>query len=180
MRWTNAMPLTPLFRLVSGRQHRLMAFKPNRGAIQRYQAAVGALMYAAVSTRPDISFAVGQLSQYASNPDKSHIKALTQVFRYLRGAPDRHASPILVLVGWKTPQHWWDTATQTGQATLLNAAPPLAMPSYSVEALWRGSPSGQRTIALSTVEAEYMGRCLSHQGEHLAPVLIGRTWLCLP
>ena len=55
---------------------------------RRYQAAVGALMFAAVCTRPDISFAVGQLSQYASNPDTSHKNALTQVFRYLRGAID--------------------------------------------------------------------------------------------
>jgi Reverse transcriptase (RNA-dependent DNA polymerase) len=60
-------------------------FKANPTAIRTYQAAVGALMFAAICTRPDIAFAVGQLSQYASNPDKSHFSALTQCFRYLRG-----------------------------------------------------------------------------------------------
>jgi Reverse transcriptase (RNA-dependent DNA polymerase) len=37
-----------------------------------YQMAIGSLMYAAITTRPDISFAVQQLSQYSSNPGRQH------------------------------------------------------------------------------------------------------------
>ncbi|KAJ2968982.1 hypothetical protein NUW54_g13069 [Trametes sanguinea] len=47
----------------------------NEQTRQLYQAMVGLLMYAALGTRPDITHAVQQLSQYASNPAPAHITA---------------------------------------------------------------------------------------------------------
>jgi hypothetical protein len=38
----------------------------------RYANAVGSLMYAMVSTRPDISHEVGVVSRYMENPGKDH------------------------------------------------------------------------------------------------------------
>ena len=35
---------------------------------RQYQAAIGSLIYASVATRPDLSSAVGVLSQFSSNP----------------------------------------------------------------------------------------------------------------
>jgi hypothetical protein len=53
-----------------------------------YQSMVGALMYAAIGTRPDIMYAVMRLSQYASNPGPDHWTAAKRVFRYLSGTRD--------------------------------------------------------------------------------------------
>ena len=50
-----------------------------------YASIVGSLMYAQVCTRPDISFAVGVLGRYQSNPGIEHWKAAKKVLRYLQG-----------------------------------------------------------------------------------------------
>ncbi|XP_038970866.1 secreted RxLR effector protein 161-like [Phoenix dactylifera] len=50
-----------------------------------YASAVGSLMYAQTCTRPDISFAVGMLGRYQSNPGMDHWKAAKKVMRYLQG-----------------------------------------------------------------------------------------------
>ena len=53
-----------------------------------YANAVGNLMYAMVSTRPDISHAVGVVSRFMANPGKEHWQAVKWVLRYLRGTSD--------------------------------------------------------------------------------------------
>ncbi|KAJ9535587.1 hypothetical protein OSB04_un001276 [Centaurea solstitialis] len=61
---------------------------PNKGAPVsqlEYSRAIGCLMYAMISTRPDIAFAVGKLSRYTSNPSSHHWQALNRVFKYLKG-----------------------------------------------------------------------------------------------
>lgn len=37
-----------------------------------YANAVGSIMYAMVSTRPDLAFGVGLVSRFMSNPSKEH------------------------------------------------------------------------------------------------------------
>ncbi|GKF98114.1 zinc finger, CCHC-type containing protein [Tanacetum coccineum] len=49
-----------------------------------YSRAIGYLMYAMTSSRPDISYAVGKLSRFTSNPSNHHWEAITRVFRYLK------------------------------------------------------------------------------------------------
>ena len=51
---------------------------------QKYQSAVGSLMYLSVCSRPDIAFAVGNLARFSSKPTKQHWKALKRVLRYLK------------------------------------------------------------------------------------------------
>jgi len=48
-------------------------------------SVVGSLMYDQTCTRPDISFAVGMLGRYQSNPGLEHWKATKKVLRYLQG-----------------------------------------------------------------------------------------------
>ena len=50
-----------------------------------YQCIIGSMMYLAVCTRPDISFAAGILGRFASNPDESHLEAAMRVLRYIKG-----------------------------------------------------------------------------------------------
>ncbi|XP_071686991.1 secreted RxLR effector protein 161-like [Rutidosis leptorrhynchoides] len=64
---------------------------PNKGhpvSQLEYSRAIGSLMYAMISTRPDIAFAVGKLSRYTSNPSSVHWQALNRVFKYLKGTMD--------------------------------------------------------------------------------------------
>eukprot|EP00253_Pinus_taeda_P034904 PITA_34904 len=53
-----------------------------------YASVVGSLVYAMVSSRPDIAHAVGVLSRFMSKPGKEHWTAVKQVFRYLCGTSD--------------------------------------------------------------------------------------------
>lgn len=53
-----------------------------------YINSVGALMYLAVSTRPDIAYTVSKLARFNSNPGKTHWAAVKHLFRYLKGTMD--------------------------------------------------------------------------------------------
>ena len=45
-------------------------------------------MYLAIATRPDISYAVGLLGRFSSNPGLAHWKAAKHLLRYLQGSKD--------------------------------------------------------------------------------------------
>lgn len=92
-----------------------------------YQHAVGKLMYAAIHTRPDISLAIGRLSQRLSDPAKHRGHALKHLLRYIRSTIDLgivyggSGSPKRV-VGYadsdyaadnKTVYQYWDTSTRS-------------------------------------------------------------------
>ena len=49
-----------------------------------YGSLVGALLFLAVCTRPDISFAVGVLSKFVSKPQKQHWEAALNLVGYLK------------------------------------------------------------------------------------------------
>ena len=53
-----------------------------------YASVVGSLMYLQTCTRPDISFVVGMLGRYQSNPGIDLWKAAKKVMRYLQGTKD--------------------------------------------------------------------------------------------
>ena len=55
---------------------------------ERYQRLVGKLIYLS-HTRPDISYAVGVVSQFASNPQKEHMEAIDRILRYLKTTPGK-------------------------------------------------------------------------------------------
>ena len=52
--------------------------------INRYQKKVGSLLYAAVTTRADIAFAVSRLSRFMTNPAPGHHAAADRVLLYLK------------------------------------------------------------------------------------------------
>nr|GEW23088.1 hypothetical protein [Tanacetum cinerariifolium] len=53
-----------------------------------YSRAIGCLMYAMTSTRPDIAYTVSRLSRFTNNSSRQHWKAITRVLKYLRGTKD--------------------------------------------------------------------------------------------
>ena len=50
-----------------------------------YLSAIGALMYLASHTRPDIAFAVNLLARYSSCPTRRHWNDVKHILRYLKG-----------------------------------------------------------------------------------------------
>ena len=53
-----------------------------------YLRAIGALMYLANCTRPDIAFSVNLLARYSSSPTLRHWNRVKHLLRYLRGTSD--------------------------------------------------------------------------------------------
>ena len=53
-----------------------------------YLNTIGALMYLANYTRPDITFSVNLLARYSSAPTKRHWNGIKHILRYLRGTSD--------------------------------------------------------------------------------------------
>jgi hypothetical protein len=53
-----------------------------------YLSAIGALMYLANCTRPDIAFSINLLARYSSAPTQRHWNGFKHVLRYLRGTTD--------------------------------------------------------------------------------------------
>ncbi|CAI7902533.1 unnamed protein product [Closterium sp. NIES-54] len=54
---------------------------------QQFQSLVGSLLYAAVHTRPEISFSVGQLARVVQNPSEVQVHAAKRVVKYLNSHP---------------------------------------------------------------------------------------------
>lgn len=72
---TNAdlLPASPHERLLCAKDH------------ATYRAVVGGLLYVAVCTRPDLSFAIGVLARQLHAPTERHFKLLKRTLRYLKG-----------------------------------------------------------------------------------------------
>ena len=125
--------------------------------IPEYAAAIGSLMYAAIGTRPDIAYAVQHLSQFTSNPSPAHWSAIKRVFRYLNGTRNYGityggGNSIPNLEGYSDAD-WGnddlDRKSISGYIFLFGNAP----------ISWASRK--QRTVAVSTMEAEYMAASLA-------------------
>nr|GEW82934.1 zinc finger, CCHC-type [Tanacetum cinerariifolium] len=60
---------------------------PNKGPVVsqlEYSRVIGCLMYAMTCTRPDVTFVVGKLSRYTSNPGTQHWQPIQRVLKYLQ------------------------------------------------------------------------------------------------
>lgn len=53
-----------------------------------YREAIGMLLYLATSTRPDLAYALGQLSRFVKHSSVKHVGALKRVLRHLAGTLD--------------------------------------------------------------------------------------------
>lgn len=115
-----------------------------------YQNLVGSLMYLATSTRPDIAHAVSVLSQYNTNYGKQHWIAGKRVLRYLKGTANyglhfkKANEPLVGYADADWGSNIDDRRSYTGFAFKLSNA--------SVS--WDSRK--QRTVAMSSTEAEYM------------------------
>jgi hypothetical protein len=117
---------------------------------KEYASIVGGLMFAACVTRPDLMCAVGQLSQFLNKPISQHMLAAKRVLRYLKGTLRlgiRYGRPTTPLAGFSDADWAGDIDSRkstTGYVIMLNNG----------AIAWRSQR--QPTVALSTMEAEYM------------------------
>ena len=124
-----------------------------------YRSLAGSLNYAAVCTRPDVAFAVGEVCAHMNNPGERHWIAAKRVLRYLKGTSSvgigftKHCDE-LKLEGYSDSDWAGDIDTRrstTGYIFTLAGGP----------ISW--SSKRQHTVALSSTEAEYMAITSSTQ-----------------
>ena len=118
-----------------------------------YREAVGALLYLALMTRPDISYAVGQVSKYCQNPNESHWNAVTQIFAYLNGTMDFG----IWLGGERTGLIGYTDADFAGDKSDYRSTSGSIFFFHGGPVSW--SSKKQSCTALSTTEAEYIAAC---------------------
>jgi hypothetical protein len=63
-------------------RHKLM-YQASSKSHDEYQRKVGSMLFAAISTRPDISFAVSRLARFNQNHNDFHHEAADRVIKYL-------------------------------------------------------------------------------------------------
>ncbi|XP_072060230.1 secreted RxLR effector protein 161-like [Arachis hypogaea] len=116
-----------------------------------YASVVGSLMYAQTCTKPDISFAVGMLGRYQSNPGLDHWKAAKKVLRYLQGTKEHmltyRRSNHLEVIGYSDLDFAGCVNTRKSTFGYLYL---LARGAIS----WKSAK--QSVIATSTMEAEFV------------------------
>src|SRR4051794_13012867 len=119
-----------------------------------YLSAVGAIMYLAVTTRPDIAYAAGVLARFNSNPGVAHWKAVKHLLRYLKGTMD------LKLVYQPDPSGCGELFTSFSDADHGGCKDSGKSTSGYVIKVGTGAVSWhsklQPIVTLSTTEAEYV------------------------
>ncbi|KAE9212782.1 hypothetical protein PF004_g15533 [Phytophthora fragariae] len=124
-----------------------------------YKSLIGSLLYITTCTRPDVAYIVTQLSQFLENPGQQHWKAAIRVLRYLKTTKDfgivysgNNGKAVLEVY---TDADWGSNLdgrrSVSGIMMMIGGAPGVFKSKY------------QRTVGLSSAEAEYMALSLCTQ-----------------
>ncbi|XP_042511708.1 secreted RxLR effector protein 161-like [Macadamia integrifolia] len=114
-------------------------------------SAIGSLMYAMIYTHSDISFAVGMLVIYVSNPGMDHWVAAKKVMRYLKGTREYmltyKASDRLEVIGYSDSDYvrCLDSRKSTSGYIFLLAGGTIS---------WKSKK--QTCVSTSTMEVEFV------------------------
>ena len=117
----------------------------------KFQQVIGSLLYIMIGTRPDIAYAVTKLSQFAANPNKEHLDRALYICRYLLGTSEY----ALVydgksgggLIGFADSDWASDPITRKSTTGYLVKL---------ANGVFCWNSRAQKSIALSSTEAEYM------------------------
>lgn len=116
-----------------------------------YRETVGSLMYLAVGTRPDISFAVGNVSRYMERPSAAHVNAMKRILKYVGGTKDMgicfdHGTDVR-FCGYSDADYAGDVETRRSTSGYVFM--------FGNGVISWGSER-QKSVALSTTESEHM------------------------
>jgi hypothetical protein len=146
-----------------------------------YRQAIGELIYALVTCRPDISYAVIKLSQYSTRPARVHFEALKTIYRYINATMDegiyywrktpRYDLPELPLPECKSDSNYDESEIEERQQQQHDIMYAAVDSDYAGDTKHRKSVTGiviriaggtilyktrfQDTVALSSTEAEF-------------------------
>lgn len=121
-----------------------------------YRELVGSLMYLAIVSRPDITFAICLLSRYLDKPTAQLWTAAKRVLRYLKQTADKG---LIYTQSTKEELNAYSDADWAGDRTDRKSVSGAAI-------FYRGNliqwlSRKQSTVALSTAEAEYVASALT-------------------
>jgi len=140
------------------------------------RSIVGSIMYLMMATRPDLSYAVGAVSQFSSAPSVDHLAALHHILRYIWGTAHlqlhlmrcsafkvipKASSSILTVTQPHYPIIIWDTeitgCSESDWAGCLDSRHSTGAYIFLAgQSPVSWSSKEQATVALSSTEAEYM------------------------
>ena len=118
---------------------------------QNYQQIIGSLLYASIGTRLDVTFIVGVLAIYCGKPNQLHLTAAKRVLRYLKGTAE--LALTYTNEGNASLTRYSD-ADWAGDRDTRRSTSGMTFMLQGVSITW--SSKRQASVALSTVEAEYM------------------------
>ena len=123
----------------------------DHGLQKHFQTIIGSLLYLMLGTRPDITFAVTQLAWHTANPSPDHLNRALYICRYLLGTQEYalvYKGKSKLSIYAYTNSDWAsnseDCHFQMGYFLIVTGD----TFSWTLKA--------QRTVALSSMEAEYM------------------------
>lgn len=123
-------------------------------AIYPYRKAVGSLMFLAIGTRPDISYAVGVVSRYLERPSSAHVNAVKRIFKYMRGTIKMGitygSDCVLDLIGYSDADYAGDSETRRSTSGYV-----FHMSSGVIS--W--ASIRQQSVSTSSTECEYVAAC---------------------
>ena len=117
----------------------------------KYQQVIGSLLYIMLGTRPDIAYAVTKLSQFAANPSQEHLNKALYICRYLVGT--QHYALRYNGAGGKGLLAFADSDWASDPNNRRSTTGYLVK---LADAVFSWNSRAQKTIALSSTEAEYM------------------------
>ena len=123
-----------------------------------YMAIVGGLLWLANMTRVDIAYSASQLARFMSNPGPSHFKAAIRVLVYLRDTADR------ALVMRPDPVRGLESFVDSSWATKFSCSGGMF---FYYGCLFHWFSKMQRSVTLSSAEAEFFGAMLAAKGGYL-------------
>ena len=118
-----------------------------------YRELIGSLQYASLATRPDISFAVNKLAQFLNNPGQAHVEAAIRILRYLKGTKNwslNLGGRVADIAGYTDSDWGGDRDDRKSIGAYV-----FRMGDGAIT--WKTKK--QSSVALSSVEAEYMAMC---------------------
>ena len=121
-----------------------------------YMSAVGSLLYAAIGTRPDIAHAVNVVSKFMKNPGQAHWMAVKRILRYIKGTVNKPLVFIAKgsLVKDQLHVNAYSDADWAGDVDDRRSTTGYVVRLGDSSVIW--NTKKQKTISLSSAEAEYM------------------------
>ena len=124
----------------------------SKASAHAYQKKTGSILFAAITTRPDVAFAASRLARFNQNPGDSHHKAADQVIQYLyatkgqalRYGDDTGARSFICASDASFADNTLDRKSSQGYIMLLFGGP----------IAWKANK--QDTVTTSSTEAELL------------------------